>query len=66
MLDVLRQALRRILGTPPADAPQDPYAPVRFPKSRRPSGRNSAVAVEEPEERSSIRAIASRQMVGHR
>jgi hypothetical protein len=46
----LRQRLTRfLLGLLPDD-PGDPYANVRVPKHRNPSGRTSSVAVEEPDQ----------------
>jgi hypothetical protein len=46
----LKELLTRfLLGMVSGDS-EDPYAEVRVPKSRRPSGRTSSVAVEEPDE----------------
>ena len=50
-LDRLKRIFARMLGRrPPSSGPsQDPYAGVRVPQNRRPSGRESAVALLEPE-----------------
>jgi hypothetical protein len=32
----------------PEPPPADPYAPVRYPRSRMPGGRSAAAAVDEP------------------
>ena len=51
-LDRLKQLAARLVGRvppPPAATSQDPFAGVRQPRTRRPGGRNSAVAVMEPE-----------------
>jgi hypothetical protein len=44
-------------GLPPFDPTQDPYAGVREPRRRGPTGRNSAVALREPESETSVRAV---------
>ena len=41
---------------PPPDPPQDPYAGVREPSGRGPSGRRTAAAVMEPEPPQSVDA----------
>jgi len=46
----LRQRLTRFLLGMLSDDPEEPYADVRVPKHRNPSGRTSAVAVEEPDQ----------------
>jgi hypothetical protein len=47
LLPALRQLVRRILRRERAE-PQDPYARVPVPVRRGPTGRRSAVALEEP------------------
>ena len=41
----------------PLGPPEDPYAAVREPRRRNPSGRSSAVALAEPETGKSVRAV---------
>jgi len=51
-LEKLKQLAARLAGRvppPPATPSEDPFAGVRQPRARRPGGRNSAVAVMEPE-----------------
>jgi hypothetical protein len=53
--------LKRLLSlffqrTRPAE-PQDPHASVREPRPQRPGGRNTAVAVAEPEDRDPTRVV---------
>ena len=55
-LTVLQQLMRRLLRRGPAE-PQDPYARVRVPVRRGPSGRSSAVALEEPAETTRLSAF---------
>jgi hypothetical protein len=57
-LDRALQRLRSWLSSPdrPFDAPEDPYAPVREPRRRGPGGRSAAIAVEEPEPSTTVRA----------
>ena len=43
----------------PFNPPPDPYAAVREPRRRSPSGRTSAVALAEPEPPTRVRAIGS-------
>lgn len=38
---------------------QDPYASVREPRRRNPRGRDSAVALAEPEPRTHVRAVGT-------
>jgi hypothetical protein len=53
--------VRAFLGLGGDDRRSDPFAGVRAPRSGRPSGRNSAVAVLEPDEKpESLRAIGRR------
>ena len=47
LIAALQNLLRRLLRRDPAE-PQDPYARVRVPVRRGPSGRGAAVALEEP------------------
>jgi hypothetical protein len=49
--------LNRFRRFPP---PGDPYAAVREPQRRSPSGRTSAVALAEPDPPGRVRAIARR------
>jgi hypothetical protein len=44
---------------PPEDRPEDPYAAVREPGPRRPTGRTSAVALLEPGPQLTVRAVGS-------
>ena len=50
MFSALKRLAARLFGRlPPASGPfEDPYAGVREPRRRGPSGRSSAVAVDEP------------------
>lgn len=43
----------------PFRPPLDPYAAVREPRRRTPSGRSSAIALSEPEPLKRVRAVAS-------
>jgi len=56
LLQALRQLMHRLLRRGPAE-PQDPYARVRVPVRRGPSGRSSAVALEEPPGTKPINAL---------
>jgi hypothetical protein len=59
-LDRLKQLVARFAGRvpPPSAAPSEgPFAGVRQPRTRRPGGRNSAVAVMEPEPDQWVNAI---------
>jgi hypothetical protein len=42
---------------PSSEAPPDPYAAIREPHRRKPGGRNSAVALMEPDPPESVSAI---------
>jgi hypothetical protein len=55
-LPTLQQFMRRLLRRGPAE-PQDPYARVRAPLRRGPSGRSAAVALEEPPEEKRVNAF---------
>jgi hypothetical protein len=59
MFDYLRRLAARIMNRlpPPFLPPEDPYASVREPRRRNPGGRSSAVAVAEPEEDATVRAL---------
>ena len=61
MLNYLRRLassfLRRRFPFHPFNPPSDPCVAVREPRPGRPSGRSSAVAVEEPPPSSTVRAI---------
>jgi hypothetical protein len=63
MFQYLRRLATRLLGRrnwpggPFAEPPYDPDAPVREPRRRGPDGRNTAVAVAEPEDREPTRAV---------
>lgn len=50
MLRGLKECLRRIFGSNPAEPPRDPYAPVRAPKKPKRPQQSGAVALAEPEE----------------
>jgi hypothetical protein len=53
MMSWLQQLVRRVASaiTPESNhGPRDPYSYVRQPIVHRPSGRNAAVALEEPDE----------------
>jgi len=43
----------------PIVPPEDPYAAVREPRRRNPSGRSSAVALAEPEPGKPVRAVGT-------
>lgn len=62
MFQYLRRLARRLIGRggwrgPFAEPPYDPHAPVREPRRRGPGGRDTAVAVAEPEDREPTRAV---------
>ena len=64
MFERLKQLGARLLGRlPPAPGPpgsaEDPHAGVREPRRYGPGGRNSAVALMEPEPEATVRAIGS-------
>ena len=62
MFDTLRALLRRYFIDP--RRPSDPLIGVRQPRSGRPGGRSSAVAVLEPDDdRRGIDATGKRQLV---
>jgi hypothetical protein len=50
-------ALLNRLG--PSGPPEDPYAAVREPRRRNPSGRSSAIALAEPEPQKPVRAVGT-------
>ena len=50
MLRGLKQFLRRIFGSNPAEPPKDPNAPVGAPKKPKRPQQSGAVALAEPEE----------------
>jgi hypothetical protein len=50
----------------PFNPPEDPYAAVREPRKRNPSGRSSAIALAEPESRTHIQAIGTSLSPQHR
>jgi hypothetical protein len=52
----LRLRRRGFIAFPPAP-PDDPHAGVREPRKRGPGGKSSAVALAEPPERESVRAV---------
>ena len=57
MFQFIRRVIAALLNRPrPFSPPEDPYAAVREPRRRNPSGRSSAVAVAEPEPRKHVRA----------
>jgi hypothetical protein len=54
-------------GPSPFDSlPPDPYAHVGAPRRRNPGGRSSSIAVEEPEPRRDVTAIAEAARRGDR
>jgi hypothetical protein len=58
MLRFLRRAVAALRNwLRPLSPPEEPYAAVRQPRGRNPAGRNSAVAVAEPDARESVRAV---------
>ena len=59
MFRVMQQMIARLFGRRPAprDPSDDPYAGVRHPRTRRPGGRSSAVAVEEPDPDGIVQAL---------
>ena len=50
-------ALLNRLG--PSSPPEDPYAAVREPRRRNPSGRSSAIALAEPEPQKPVQAAGT-------
>jgi hypothetical protein len=56
--------IRKGFGGLPPSPPDDPYVGVREPRRRGPTGRNSAVALDEPVERRSVRAYGRDHGVG--
>lgn len=50
MLRSLKQLLRRIFGSNPAEPPKDPYASVGAPKKPKRPQQSGAVALAEPDE----------------
>jgi len=54
----LKQFLTRFLLGRVSGDPEDPYAEVRVPKNRSPSGRTSSIAVEEPDPPRTISAVS--------
>jgi hypothetical protein len=67
MFTYLRRLAESIMrrGAPfhPFDPPFDPYAAVRQPRPTKPRGRNSAVALSEPEPDSSLHAVGTRHTI---
>lgn len=60
MFQFVRRVIAALLNRPrPFSPPEDPYAAVREPRRRNPSGRSSAVALAEPEARPRVTAVAT-------
>jgi hypothetical protein len=60
MFQFVRRVIAALLNRlRPFSPPEDPYAAVREPQRRNPSGRSSAVALAEPEARTRVRAVAT-------
>jgi hypothetical protein len=60
MFQFIRRVIAALLNRHrPFSPPDDPYAPVREPRPRNPSGRSSAVALAEPEARTRVTAVAT-------
>ena len=64
MIDFTFQFVRRVVAAllnrlRPFSPPEDPYGAVREPRRRNPSGRNSAVALAEPDARKRVRAVGT-------
>ena len=60
MLSWLRELGRRVLSSiaPGSDdGPRDPYSYVRHPMTKRPGGRNAAIALEEPADDQNLQLI---------
>jgi len=59
MFELLKQLAARLMGRRPPSSglTQDPYAGVRQPRNCAPGGRNSSVAVMEPEPDQLVSAI---------
>jgi hypothetical protein len=63
MMSWLQQLARRVASaiTPESnEGPRDPYSNVRQPLVHRPSGRNAAVALEEPDEDQNLTLVGRR------
>jgi hypothetical protein len=64
MFQFVRRVVAALLNRfRPFGPPHDPYAAVREPRRRKPSDRNSAVALREPEPRKRLRVVGTS---GHR
>jgi hypothetical protein len=64
LIDYLKALAARLMGRTldlPPDSPQDPYSLVRHPMKRDPGGRSSAIALEEPTEVDTVRAVTEPQ-----
>jgi hypothetical protein len=60
MFQFVRRVLAALLNRPrPFSPPLDPYAAVREPRRRNPSGRSSAVALAEPESLTRVLAVGT-------
>jgi hypothetical protein len=58
MVRFLKRLLSRLFNKiSPAEPPQDPYVPVREPRPQRPGGRDTAVAIAEPEDCERTRVV---------
>jgi len=58
MFQFVRRVVAMLLNRlRPFSPPEDPYAAVREPRRRNPSGRSSAVALAEPDPPKRVRAV---------
>ena len=61
MLSWLAQLARKVRESSsapdPNESPRDPYSYVRHPLVRRPGGRDTAVALEEPDEEQTLALV---------
>jgi hypothetical protein len=57
MFEFVRRVVRALLDR--RRPPEDPYAAVREPRRRNPGGRSSAIALEEPEAWTRVRAVGT-------
>jgi hypothetical protein len=66
MFQFVRRVVAALLNRlRPFSPPEDPYAAVREPRRRNPSGRSSAVALAEPELRKRVRAGGTSGNLSH-
>ena len=61
MYELVRRIVAAVMNRlRPSTPPQDPYAAVREPRRRSPSGRPSAIALTEPEPLKRLRVVGTR------